>query len=442
MNNIRSAYNISIVFVRLVAGALLSFYITSYLARSLGPENNGLFALTVLLPIMAVTFGGFGFSSAAVYFVGKQQYPLQEVLAKLVLVSVITSLVVAVTCLALPAYLWDLWLPGVPSYLINMGIAIIPALLIYTNLLAIIHGQQNFRKYGLISILPNVVTVVLLHSFSGSIEKRLTFSIFSWGFGFLVATVFIVYSLRIEYESFLKNLRLRSGLLRQVFLFGLKSYVGNLITFLNYRLNFYMIGGLVGANAVGIYAVTVPITEVIWILASAVSTVIFPLIALQSSRAEPNKNPTPVISRWVFIASCVAGLIIGLMANFIVLKAFGPLYSEAVEAIYWLLPGAVLFSVSKVLSGDIAGRGRPDINLYITSLSLVINIVLCYCLIPKYGLNGAAMAVSLTYCSYTFVVSLIYSRLVNVHISELYIPTYDDCNFLYKICRKRLIEKD
>jgi O-antigen/teichoic acid export membrane protein len=431
-------HNISIVFVRLVVGALLSFYVASYLAQELGPVNNGLYALTVLLPTMAVTFGGFGFSTAVVYFISKKNYPLSEVLAKLILVSAISSLLIVGLCFSLPVHLWNTWLPSVPMYLIATGIAIIPLLLLYTNFIAILHGQQNFRKYGLISMLPNVVTVVLLQFFSGTIENRLLFCVIAWGIGYLPATILIAFYLRSDLLSFFKHVNLRSGLLREAFVYGLKSYAGNLITFLNYRLNFYLIGGMIGANAVGIFAVTVPITEVIWLLAAAVSTVIFPLIAHQSSSDGSVKNPTPIISRWVFVASCLAGLIIGELANFIVLEAFGPLYSEAVEAIHWLLPGVVLFSVSKVLSGDIAGRGRPDINLYITSLSLVINIMLCYLLIPMYGINGGAMAVSITYCFYTLVVSVIYSKLVDVHISEMFLPKYSDWHLLRKLFNKFL----
>lgn len=425
--------NIGIVSVRLIAGAILGIFSSSYIARMLGPSNNGVYALVVLIPALAIAFGGFGLASSVVYIMGKRQYSQPEVLAKLILVSSLISLMIVCALLVLPLDIFGAWMPNVPQYMIITGISLIPVFFLYTNLNAIFHGQQNFQRYGLISLLPIVLTVSFLICIPNGSDKKLPLSVAAWGAGYLITLVFMLWLMRLELGDFLKYARSSSGLLREAFRFGLKSYAGNLISFINYRLNFYLLGTLVGADAVGIYAVTIPITEGVWMFATAVATVIFPLIANSSTNKGQVENPTPTACRWVFIASCMAGLLIASFVTFIVENVFGTAYMAAAQAILWLLPGVILFSVTKVLSSDIAGRGRPDLNLYVTALALIINIATCYLLLPRFGLNGAAMAVSITYGFYTVIISVIYSRLVDVRVLELFLPGKRDFQMAKRI---------
>lgn len=438
MSNHRTLQNIGIVFARLIAGALLGFFTTSYLARMLGPTDNGAYALIVLLPAMAVAFGGFGLSSAVVFIIGKKQYHFSEVLAKLISASTLISIAIVGLLLALPERILGNWFPEIPKAVVSIGIATVPLLILYTNLIAVFQGQQNFKRHGLITLLPIVITLTILLLFSDKVSDKLQFAVLAWGSGYLLTLVLIFLLIRAELRNFFTYATKQSNILRESFQFGFKTYAGNLITFLNYRINFYLLGAVVGTKAVGIYAVTVPITEAVWLIATAVSTVLFPLIASLSTREGGNTNPTPFISRWVFVSSCVVGIVIALLANNIIHIAFGAQYSEAIVAMYLLLPGVVLFSVTKVLSSDIAGRGKPEINLYVTLVSLLVNLALCYMLLPRYGLTGGAMAVSLTYCFYTIVICVIYSKLVDIRVSELFLPQASDFQVFSKLLKSNL----
>ena len=109
---------------------------------------------------------------------------------------------------------------------------------------------------------------------------------------------------------------LRLGLdrkvLRQLLGFGLKGYAANLLTFFNYRLDSLILNGLAGVASVGIYSIAVAIAEVIWNVAGAFSTVMFPHVSALE-RNEANRL-TPVVSRNVWFVTLVA--VVGVVVSF------------------------------------------------------------------------------------------------------------------------------
>jgi hypothetical protein len=78
----------------------------------------------------------------------------------------------------------------------------------------------------------------------------------------------------------------------------------------------------------------------------------------------------------------------GRGADDLTLLAFGP----SIPPYLVLLPGVVVLSVTKVVSGYVSGIGRPAITSYINVSAFVINIVANLVLIPRFGIVGASAA--------------------------------------------------
>jgi Na+-driven multidrug efflux pump len=62
-----------------------------------------------------------------------------------------------------------------------------------------------------------------------------------------------------------------------------------------------------------------------------------------------------------------------------------------------ILPGIVFMVIFRVLSGQIAGMGKPQLSIYVFGPALVLNIILNFILIPPYGALGAAIATNISY---------------------------------------------
>jgi len=95
--------------------------------------------------------------------------------------------------------------------------------------------------------------------------------------------------------------------------------------------------------------------------------------------------------------SAAGGAITYGLSQWIVILLYSTEYLPTVKPLQVLLPGVVALAASRVLSHDIAGRGRPILNSYVSVAGLVVNVVLNLSLIPKYGVEGAAWATTASY---------------------------------------------
>jgi O-antigen/teichoic acid export membrane protein len=120
---------------------------------------------------------------------------------------------------------------------------------------------------------------------------------------------------------------------------------------------------------------------------------------------------TPLATRTVFAASCVVAIVLFVGARPLIVYLFGAVYEEAVGALRWLLPGVLILAVAYGVGNDLAARGRVDINLGVAAAVVAVNIVLNLALIPRYGVDGAAMAATFSYGLNLIIGLVIYRRI-------------------------------
>ena len=119
---------------------------------------------------------------------------------------------------------------------------------------------------------------------------------------------------------------------------------------------------------------------------------------------------TPIITRNVLLLSSLGGgaLFIGA---WIIPFVYGEEFSGAISALQYLVPGIVALAASRVLANDIAARGLPILNSYLSGSMLIINIIFNLILIPHMGVNGAALASTISYSTNGLLRVFIYCRI-------------------------------
>ena len=70
---------------------------------------------------------------------------------------------------------------------------------------------------------------------------------------------------------------------------------------------------------------------------------------------------------------------------------------SALPILLWLLPGIIAGAGERIYSNCIAAAGKPEWNMHVSFLVVLLNIIFNIVLIPKYGLLGAAWATSAVY---------------------------------------------
>lgn len=405
----RLGRNIVATLARQFAATIVGLGTAMVVARLLGPDGNGQYVLAILLPSLLGNLLQFGVGAAIVYYVGTGSVSVAQARSTALRLWLAISVVGcgigwgAVT-------LWTEKFGGVPRSILAAGVATFPIILLQSYLLTLLQARQDFRRYNLAHLAGPVATLPLMMVLVWLAELGVPGALLAYGLGYGCALVITWHGVR----HHLKDAReetATAGFIRRALSYGWKAHLGNILTFLNYRADLFIVGSLLGAAPTGIYVIAVQMSEKLWTLSQAVSTVIFPRLAELHRDEDARRVLTPLIARAVLVVTVAAALLLAAASGPLITLLFGEQYGEARGALLLLLPGIVLLSVSRVLSNDIAARGRPDINMYTAAVTVVLNVAGNILLVPRMGIAGAAIATSASYAVTTVAKMYFYGRL-------------------------------
>jgi O-antigen/teichoic acid export membrane protein len=374
---------------------ILWIAISIILARSLGPELRGVYALIIFIHTVLLKLGSLGIESANTYFTGSQQYKIKDIVSNslinciLISAGLILSFYIISNINTVQTYFN---LNQIKPFYLWLVVLSIPFSLLYLYLLHIVLGMEEIIKYNKINIFKYFFHFITLLLFLLILKQKLFGAVISHVLTTLVLTLFIIFIIRKITKI---SISFKYELSKSAAKYGFKAYFGNLAQFLNYRLDFLLISAFLAPNAVGFYAIAVGMAETLWILPGAIATVLFPRV---SSLNDTDANHlTPRITRHTYFIIFIFVLILFFMAKLIIKIFFGAEFLPSVRPLLLLLPGVIALAGSKTLTADLAGRGKPQIGTFAAFISLAINVPLNLYLIPKWGISGAAFASSVSY---------------------------------------------
>ncbi len=411
------AFQASLTFGTNVIRFFLGIIASVIVARILGPRNRGIYALALLLPSFVVTLGNLGIASGTVYYVAKKEFSLREVLLGNLFWWLVVSFVgITVELLLIFFFRGDL-VPGVSYNLLLLTIPLIPLEIFLAFFSAILLGKKEFGFYNLIQFLQTLFFLLLVILILIVLRKGLVGAIGSVEMSWFLAGIVLFCILWKREKSNNHNASL-SPYLKKTLSFGVKSHLSNVLGFLNYRIDQFLLNFFAGATALGFYSIAVGLGEKLWMLSQSVGTVLFPTVASD----EDKRGLTPVVARMVFIITGIAAILLGLLAAPVIKLLYSTEYADAIPMLQMLLPGIAILSASRVLANDIAGRGYPIVNTYRGIVTVITNVVLNILWIPRLGGVGAALASTISYTVSFLLAVIFYNKIANVSLKEIVLP--------------------
>ena len=132
------------------------------LARVLGPEGRGIYALAALLPSLIVTFGNLGIGPATVYYVARGEFRRQEILGNNVLLSVGVGAVGVLAGLVVVLFFRETVFPGVsPGYLL-LALVLVPVEVFFSYVRYVLLGSQRIKEFNYIQIARSALFLGLI----------------------------------------------------------------------------------------------------------------------------------------------------------------------------------------------------------------------------------------------------------------------------------------
>lgn len=304
------------------------------------------------------------------------------------------------------------YLHGIDKNMALYAITLFPLMLLAAWSSSLIQGTRNYDSYNKI-LLIQPITLCFLTIFLYVINSITVVTILTC---YLLSNIalWLLSEIKINKINNIYN-KITNNYLDSV-KFGLLAHLCNVITFLNYRIDLYLVSYFLNSTATGKYSLSIMLAERLWLIAGAASMIIFPESAALSSNPKHLHTTVNKIAIIVFIITLAGAIIAAILSQYAIPFFFGYDYRDAVLPFIILLPGIVMWSYMSIISNSLAGLGRLKINITSSLISLIINVAGNIYAIPKYGINGAAFASTIGYTIAAIYTVLMYRKVILINM--------------------------
>ncbi|HIE15263.1 TPA: flippase [Candidatus Bathyarchaeota archaeon] len=399
------------------------------IARLLGPEGKGFYTMAVLLPSLVVTFSHLGIGPATVYYTARGPYSQKEIFSGNIILAFMIGGIGLIAGLIVIIFFRDVLFPNISFKYLSIALILVPVNLFFSYLRYILLGAQKIKEFNLITIFHSFLFLTFVALFLWGLRMEIVGALIAGILAWVLADVILFFWVRKAAGGIL--FKPNFTYFKDISTYGIKAHLANILGFLNYRVDMFLVNGLLNPAAVGFYSTSVGLVEKLWLISQAASTVLFPRIAAEIDE-ERRKLFTPLVARTVFCITVLSAGVLFLVTRYIIVMLYSEAFLPAVRPLQILLLGIVALSVWRLLANDLAGRGRPMLNTYITAVAVIVNVVLNLLLIPSHGIEGAAWASTASYGTALMIILIIYCRLSGNSWTKVLVPQRGDCALYWK----------
>ena len=171
-----------------------------------------------------------------------------------------------------------------------------------------------------------------------------------------------------------------------------------LLSLLYTRTSIFLLDALSSSAVVGEYGVALRLTEPLALIPAAIMAAVFPALA-HTMTQESYAATRPLRLRTIgFLALCGSLIAAGglLLAPWLIHFLYGSQYAGSTAALQILALATLPMFINYALTHFLVARRQQRLNLIFNAIIFVINLILCWWLIPRFGPSGAAFATVLS----------------------------------------------
>lgn len=394
-------------FVARVTLMALAFASSVLLARLLGPDGRGVFALVLLLPEWIVSLALLGYEQANTVYAGLEPGKRPHLAwHSLVLAAVLGgSLALSGAIYVLAGAPGTNLLAAAAPWLYLLALATVPARFLGAFWGGLLRGMNRIVLLNTIDVGTKIGGLLLLVFLVGWMGLGVPGAVGVDAALAIGGTLSLLAALRalgaLGAPRFDRALFVRSTR------FALPAYAGTLATYVNYRIDQVMIAAFLPPQELGYYVIAVGIAERLWVLPGSIATPLLPHLT-----NSPLRDPAlpALVARHLFLWLTLVAMILWPSVGLIVPLLYSQAFQGSVAPLRLLLPGIVTLSVGKVLVSELLAREKPSYPSSASAAAALVNVVGNLVLIPRMGISGAALASSISYSLLSLLLAWFYLK--------------------------------
>ncbi|MBI3785718.1 MAG: flippase [Deltaproteobacteria bacterium] len=399
-------------------------------ARTLGPNNRGIFSLVYLLPSTIVTFGKLGLAQASIYSIRRRGIEPHRVAANALLSSIFLGTFFVLITFLSRHYLLATVLRGVPEWAMLIALPLVPVLLFESYFYSILQAMGKFPLYNRRLLIGTCLLVagmaICLIGFHGG----------------LLAAILVVVCVPIGMDTWLLitvrrwfpfSFRFDLPLLKEELRFGFKSHIQVLAQHLHLRADAYIVAYFLDPTQVAFYTLAVRLAEFMLDVPESIGMVLYPKLAALNDEAM--HELTAQACRRTVLVTAIGAAILSLFGPWVIVLWYGEAYAPAGRPLPFVAAGIVMMSLFVLLTRNFTSRNRQQVNVLAGFVALVGNVGLNLFTIPHWGIVGAAMASTISYSLAACLLLYFFSVESKRPWTSLLIPQRSDLRYFVQLTR-------
>lgn len=384
--------NIGWLFFSRILGMLIAFFVTAIVARYLGPEKYGTL-------MYAVSFVGlFSFLAS----LGIDQIMYREIIknpekeAEILGTSFILKIIGGFLALCITLIFSLFFTENILEKKLILIISISYIFQAFNILNYVFQARVENKKLSYITITTTIILSLLKLGIVFSNKGILFLSTVLVIEPIIYGLFFIFY-----YSKYFGNIRKWSfnvNTAKNIINASLPLMFSSVFVIIYSRIDQVILKNYINTEAVGLYSSAVSLSEVWYFIPTIIVSALFPSI-INSQKNNTRTYGKRIIKLTLFligISSFIA--IVGtVFAKPILNLVFGIDFISAYKALQLYIWSGVGISIGTVIIQYLVAEKLSLVILYISIIGMVLNVTLNIILIPKYGIDGAALATLVSY---------------------------------------------
>lgn len=408
----------------------IGFISSVFIARYLGVEGRGLFSYAVLISGFFLPIISIGIDAGFVYYISNKKYLYKNLFGSIFFSVIIISSIYIFLINFFHVYdilPWKLTkdFDDIEMLVISFLILCNCFFLFYNKTL---NANNEFHLPNYLNIAYKIIAPFFTIVFCVLSSDKVGGALFGLLFGTGILVLFQFFKIRNWLDI---NLNIDKLFLKQSLDYGIKGWVGNIAVIANNRIDQLILGAMFAPSYLGIYGISVLLSELIWVPVMSLNPILHNRIAKNfiESKSEVLLE-FEFISRVSFVFSICLTILFIPFAYIAIHYIYGKAYGDAFIPFLILLPGTVFSIITKFLVKLFSASGDIMITSKIQMFIMATGLILYSLLIKKFEIEGVAFATSLSYFLGAILSLYYFRKLYSRNIQDLLIIKSNDLKIL------------
>ncbi|HEX6849412.1 MAG TPA: oligosaccharide flippase family protein [Chitinophagaceae bacterium] len=374
----------------------ISFLISLVIAKLAGASEFGTLSLIIVNAAFAHIITGLGTDAAIVWHgVAGKNYSRDKIFSFTIITAAIQLLFFYIIALLGYIFLGHTLL-GV-SFDLRIFFAEIvyfTGLVLMDKFLSLYYSQHEAKLCNkILSIVSGILLIILLVIWGMEPLLIIEFPIWIYSLFFFIPAFILAFYFIVKYNPVFRNISQEE--MRSFSSFSFIVLITNIIQFIAFRADYWLISIYYDHEAVGVYAQASKFAQLLWIIPGVFAGLIVP--ALKNENEKLSNAKFLSLCRLLFYIHIGLAIVMIIVALLIYYFFLPPIYLDGFLSLLIMTPGYLVFTITTILAAYFSANRLLKVNLRGSVICCLLMVLLDILLIPSFGYTGAAIANLISY---------------------------------------------